>query len=100
MSAESWKSIHSASFKLQDIKNGVSNSNFVKIKTFRLQTSKLLGNRKKTYILVVICNKFYFGEVQEEVQASSVGRVYISAPRKEGLSVYQWSLSEKNKYVG
>ena len=49
---------------------------------------------------MLICNKFYFGEVQEEVQANSVGRVYISAPRKEGLSVYQWSLSEKNKHVG
>ena len=39
----------------------------VEIKTFRLQTSKLLGNRRKTYILDVICNKSYFGKVQEEV---------------------------------
>ena len=47
---------------LQDIKNGVSNSYFVKIKTFRLTTRKLLGSRRKTYILDVVCNRFYFGE--------------------------------------
>ena len=52
---------------LQDTKNGAGNFYFVKIKTFRLQTSRLLGNRRKTYTLDVICNKFYFGEVQEEV---------------------------------
>ena len=40
--------ITSLSF-LQDIKNGVSNSYFVKIKTFRLQMCKLLENRRKTY---------------------------------------------------
>ena len=34
-----------------DLKNDLtSNSYFVKIKTFRLQTSKLLGNRRRTYI--------------------------------------------------
>ena len=43
------------------------NSYFVKIKTFRLQTSKLLGNRRRTYILDVICDKFCFAEVQEEI---------------------------------
>ena len=52
---------------LQYIKNSVSNSHFIKKKTFRLQTSKLLGKRRKTYILDVICNRYYFGEVQEEV---------------------------------
>ena len=49
MSAEAWNNVQSASFKIS--KNGVRNSYFVKIKTFRLQTSKLLGNRRKTYIL-------------------------------------------------
>ena len=29
--------------------------------------SKLLGSRRKKYILDVICNRFYFGEVHEEV---------------------------------
>ena len=42
------------------------------------------------YILNVICNRIYFGEVQEEEevldQSSGQG---ISAPRTEGLSVYQ-----------
>ena len=51
---------------LQDIKNGVSNFCFVKIKNFRWQASKSLGNRRKTYVLDVICNKFYFGEAQVE----------------------------------
>ena len=53
-----------------------------------------MGNRRKTYILDVICNRFYFGEVQEDVlgQCSEQG---ILAPRKESLSVYQWSAPEK-----
>ena len=42
----------------------------------------------------VTCNRFYFGEVQEEVLGQCSGQG-ISAPRKEGLSVYQWSVSEK-----
>ena len=61
--------------------------------------SKLLGNRRKTYILDAIRNRFYFGEVQEEVLGQSSGQG-ISAPRAEGLSVYQWSVSEKNKQGG
>ena len=64
--------------------------------TFRLQTSNLLGNRKKTYILDVICNRFYIGEVQEEVLGQCSGQG-ISAPRGEGLSVYQWSVPEKKQ---
>ena len=60
----------------------------MKIKTFRLQTSKLLGNRRKAYVLDVIC----FG--------SSCGGQGISAPRKEGLFVYQWSVPEKKKQSG
>ena len=41
-------------------------------------------------ILDVIRNKFYFGKVQ----ASAVGKVYISAPRTEGIC-YQWSVPGK-----
>ena len=64
-----------------------------------MQTSKLLGKRRKTYILNVICNRYYFGEVQEEV-LGQCSRQGISAPSKEGLSVYQWSVSEKKKQGG
>ena len=55
-----------------------------------------MGNRKKTYILDVICSRFYFEEIQEEVlgQYSWKG---ILAPRKRGLSVYQWSVPEKEQ---
>ena len=55
-----------------------------------------MGNRRKTCILNVIYNRFYFGEVQEEVlgQCSVQG---ISVPRKEGLPVYQWSVPEKKQ---
>ena len=53
-----------------------------------------MGNRRKAYILDVICNRFYFGEVQEEVLGQCSGQG-ISAPREEGLSVYQWSDPEK-----
>ena len=50
------------------------------------------------YILDVIWNRFYFQEVQKEVlgQCSEQG---ISVPRKEGLSVYKWSISEKTSRV-
>ena len=44
----------------------------------------------------VICNRFYFGEVKEEVLGQCSGQG-ISVPRKEGLSVYQWSVPEKKK---
>ena len=71
LAAEAWNNI-------QDIKNGVSNSYFVKIKTFRLQTSKLLGNITETYILDVICNKFYFREVHEEVLGQVQWAGYLS----------------------
>ena len=61
-----------------------------------MQTSKLLENRKKTYILDVICNRFYSEEVQEQVLSQCSGQG-ISAPRTEGLSVYQWSVPEKKQ---
>ena len=64
------------------------------MKTFKLQTRKVLGNKRKTYILDVIYNRFYFGEVQENVLRQCSGQG-VSAPRKEGLSVYQWSVPEK-----
>ena len=91
MSTEAWNNIQSASYKIS--KNGVSNSYFIKIKTFWLQASNLLWNRRKTYILDVICNRYYFGEVQEQVldQCSGQG---ISAPRN-GLSVCQFQKEKK-----
>ena len=44
----------------------------------------------------VICNRFYFGEVKEEV-LGQCSRQGISVPRKEGLSVYQWPVAEKKE---
>ena len=89
---------HSLSF-LQDIKNGISNPYFVKIQIFRLQTSKLLGNRRKTYILDVICNRCYCGNVQEEVlgQCCEQG---ISISRTEGVSSISCLFQKKNKMRG
>ena len=65
----------------------------------RLQASKLLGNRRKTYILDVICNRFYFEEVQEEVLGQRIEQG-ISAPWEECLSAYQWSVPEKKNKRG
>ena len=67
-----------------------------------MQTWKLLGNRRKTCILDVMCNRFYFGRVQEKVlgHCSAVGRVYISALRTEGPLVYQWSVQGKTSRAG
>ena len=48
------------------------------------------------YILDVICNRFYFGEVHEEVLRQCNGQC-ISAPRTEGLFVFQWSVPEKKQ---
>ena len=53
-----------------------------------------MRNRRKAYIFDVICNRFYFGEVQEEVLDLCSGQ-YTSEPRAEGLSIYQWSVPEK-----
>ena len=55
---------------------------------------QIIRKIRKTYILDVICNKFYLGEVQEEAlgQCTEQG---ISAPRKEVLSLYQQSAQEK-----
>ena len=53
-----------------------------------------MEKRRKTYILDVICNRFSIGEAQEEVLGQCSGQG-ISATRKEGLSVYQWSVPEK-----
>ena len=41
------------------------------------------------YILNVICNRIYFGEAQEEEVLDQSSGQGISAPRTEGLSVYQ-----------
>ena len=48
-----------------------------------MQTSKLSGNRRTVYVLDVICNRFYFEEVQEEVIGQCTGQG-ISAPTTEG----------------
>ena len=53
-----------------------------------------MANRRKAYFLDVICKKFYFGEVQEEVLGQRSGND-ISAPRKKGLSVCPRSVPEK-----
>ena len=53
-------------------------------------------------VLDVICNKFYFGEVREEVLGQcSKWAGYISQHlEQKGLSVYQCSVPEKNKQGG
>ena len=83
-------------YKYWCTQKGLSDSYFIKINTFRLHTCKLLGKRRKTNVLYLICNRFYFGEVQEEVLGQCSGQG-ISVPRVEGISVYQWSVPEKNQ---
>ena len=68
-----------------NFKNGASNSYFLKIETFRTRTA---------HVLEVVCNRFYFGEIQEEVIGQCTGQA-ISAPRTEGLSAYPWPSLEK-----
>ena len=53
-----------------------------------------MGNRREAYILDVICSRFYFGEVQEEVLGQCTGQD-IPAPRTEGLPVLSISAPEK-----
>ena len=48
-----------------------------------MATSKLSGNRRTVYVLDVICNRFYFEEVQEEVISQCTGQG-ISVPTTEG----------------
>ena len=64
-----------------------------------MQARKLLGNRRNAYILGVICNRFYFEEVQEDVLAQ-YNRQGITVSIKEDLPVYQWSVPEKNEQGG
>ena len=64
-----------------------------------MKTCRLLRNRRKTYILDVIWNRFYFRDVQEEVLAQWRGEG-ISAPREKGLFVYLLSVPEKKKQAG
>ena len=45
------------------------------------------------YVLDVIRNRFYFGEVQETVIGQCTGQG-ISSSRTEGLCVHQWSVPE------
>ena len=44
----------------------------------------------------VICNRFTLRKIQVEILGQHSGQS-ISAPRIEGLSVYQWFVTEKNK---
>ena len=53
-----------------------------------------MGNKRNAYILDIICKRFYFGEVQEDALGQCGGQG-ILAPRKEGIFVYQWSVSKK-----
>ena len=59
---------------------------------------KLLKNRTKAYILDVICNIFYFLEVQYVI-LGQCNEQDILAPRTENLSAYQWSVREKTSRV-
>ena len=62
-----------------------------------MQTSKLLGNRRKTYILDVICNKFYFGEERKLLgQCSGQGR-FISQHLEQKVYLSISSLFRKEK---
>ena len=67
--------------------------------------SKLLGNRRKTYILAVICNRFYFGEVQAGAlgQCSEQGISAVQHPEKKvylSISVFLFVAEKKNKQSG
>ena len=42
------------------------------------------------YILDVMCNRFYFGEVQEDVRGQCSGRVYQHLEKKDCLSITGW----------
>ena len=98
LSTEAWNK-HSVCF-LQNIKNGLSNSYFVKIKCFRLQTCKLLGKRRKTYVLDVICNKFYFGEVQKKDLGHCSGQgIYLSTQNRRSICL-SVGCSRKKKQAG
>ena len=48
------------------------------------------------WILDVVCNKSYFGEVQEDVLGRCTEQS-IYAPRAEVLSFYQYSATEKKQ---
>ena len=55
---------------------------------------------KKTCIFDAIGNTFYFGEIQEKAVGQCSGHVvYISAPRIEDPTVYQWCVPEKTSSV-
>ena len=89
MSEEAWNNIQSASFKI---------SQMAQVTPISLESrlSESFIGKQKTCILDIISNRFYFGEVQEEVLGQYSGQG-ISVPRKEGLSVYHWSVPEKNE---
>ena len=47
-------------------------------------------------ILDVICNRFYFEEIQKEILGQYIGQC-ILAPRTEDPFVSQWSVPEKKE---
>ena len=67
-----------------------------------MQSSKLLESRRKTYILDVICNIFYFGEVQEEVlgQCSGQGISAAQHPEKKMYLSISVLFQKKNEQRG
>ena len=48
-----------------------------------MQSSKLLGNRRKTYFGCNLYNRFYFGEVQEDVLGQCSGHKVSQHPEKK-----------------
>ena len=62
--------------------------------------NELLGSRRKTYILDVIGNKFYFGEVQEEILVQCSGQgIYLSTYNRRSICL-SVVCSSKNKKGG
>ena len=84
---------------LQDIKNGISNSYFVNIKAFRLQASNLLDSRKAC-ILDVMCKRFCFGEVQEEVLGQCTGQGIFQHPEQKVYLSISDLFQKKNEQSG
>ena len=59
----------------------------MKAKTFRFQTIIFSGNRRKAYTADVICNRFKFGEVQEEVLGQCPGHSFSASEQKFYLAI-------------
>ena len=66
----------------------------------RLQTSKLLGNRRNPYILDAICNRVYFGEIHEEVLGQCSGQGTSQHPEQNVYLYISGLFEKKNKRDG